>query len=88
MENITAKAPSLSARLAESEKIIIGIGSEWALQPGDKDIRDCRLGDPKQAHIKEAYQALYELVRDRDYYLVTSLTDGAVYDTPFDKSRP
>ena len=40
MENITAKAPSLSARLAESEKIIIGIGSEWALQPGDKDIRD------------------------------------------------
>ena len=87
MENITAKAPSLSARLAESEKIIIGIGSEWALQPGDKDIRDCRLGDPKQAHIKEAYQALYELVRDRDYYLVTSLTDGAVYDTPFDKSR-
>ena len=27
------------------------------------------------------------MVKDKDYYLVTTLTDGAVYDTPFDRER-
>lgn len=26
-------------------------------------------------------------MKDKDYYLVTTLTDGAVYDTPFDRER-
>ena len=87
MENTTHTDQTLSARLAASERILIGIGPEWGLKPEKKEIRDCRLSDPEQAEIKTAYEALYEMVKDKDYYLVTTLTDGAVYDTPFDRER-
>lgn len=87
MEKITHTDQTLAVRLAASEKILIGIGSEWALKPGEKEIRDCSLSDPEQADIKAAYEALYELVKDKDYFLVTTLTDGAVYDTLFDRER-
>jgi len=87
MEYITHTDQTLSARLAASERILIGIGPEWGLKSEKKKIRDCRLSDPEQAEIKAAYEALYEMVKDKDYYLVTTLTDGAVYDTPFDRER-
>ena len=44
-------------------------------------------GRPGPESLRAAYEALYELVKDKDYYLVTTVTDGAVYDTPFDGKR-
>ena len=77
MEYITHTDQTLSARLAASERILIGIGPEWGLKSEKKKIRDCRLSDPEQAEIKAAYEALYEMVKDKDYYLVTTLTESA-----------
>lgn len=35
----------------------------------------------------EAYSRLYDLVKDKDYYVVTTLTDGVICSTEFGKDR-
>lgn len=74
-------------KIKEAQKVLIGIGKEWALRDDEKDIRFCHLTDPSQSDLKAAYEALYDLIKEKDYYIVTTLTDGAVYEMPFDKNR-
>lgn len=76
------------AHLKEAERVVIGRGEEWALADDGRPARERSLtDDPAQERLKNAYNALYSLVKDKDYYLVTTVTDGAVYDTPFDQKR-
>lgn len=76
------------AHLKEAERVVIGLGEEWALADDGRPARERSLtDDPAQERLKNAYNALYSLVKDKDYYLVTTVTDGAVYDTPFDQKR-
>ena len=84
MENTKAE---VREKIKEAQKVLIGIGKEWALRDDEKDIRFCHLTDPSQADLKAAYEALYDLIKEKDYYIVTTLTDGAVYEMPFDKNR-
>ncbi len=77
----------LLKRLAEAEKVLIGIGGEWGMDCPKEELRSCRLNDPGQRSLKEAYDSLYSLVKDKDYFVVTTVTDGAVYDTLFKKER-
>ena len=84
MENVKAEAIE---KIKEAQKVLIGIGKEWALREDEKDIRFRHLSDPAQAELKEAYEALYELIKEKDYYIVTTLTDGAIYEMPFDKNK-
>ena len=80
--------PELLTRLQEAEKVVIGLGGEWKLADDGRPVRERRLlDDPVQNRLRAAYEALFELVKDKDYYLVTTVTDGAVYDTPFDGKR-
>lgn len=80
--------PELLTRLREAEKVVIGLGGEWKLADDGRPVRERRLSDDlAQKRLRAAYEALYELVKDKDYYLVTTVTDGAVYDTPFDGKR-
>ncbi len=74
-------------KVKEVQKVLIGIGKEWALREDEKDIRFRHLSDPAQAELKEAYEALYELIKEKDYYIVTTLTDGAIYEMLFDKNK-
>lgn len=67
--------------LSGAEKVLIGIGGEWRLRDDGRDVRRRSLGDPVQKELREAYAVLWSLVRDKDYYVVTTVTDGAVYDT-------
>lgn len=73
--------------LNDAEKVLVGIGGEWKLTDDGRDVRRQSLNDPRQSGLKEAYDGLYQLVKDKDYYVVTTLTDGAVYDTMFDPGR-
>ena len=73
--------------LSGAEKVLIGIGGEWRLRDDGRDVRLRSLGDPVQKELREAYAVLWSLVRDKDYYVVTTVTDGAVYDTDFDSAR-
>ena len=84
MENTKAE---VREKIKEAQKVLIGIGKEWALRDDEKDIRFCHLTDPSQADLKAAYEALYDLIKEKDYYIVTTLTDGAIYEMPFDKNR-
>lgn len=84
MENVKTE---VMEKIKEAQKVLVGIGKEWALRDDEKDIRFCHLTDPSQADLKAAYEALYDLIKEKDYYIVTTLTDGAVYEMPFDKNR-
>lgn len=84
MENVKTE---VMEKIKEAQKVLIGIGKEWALRDDEKDIRFCHLTDPSQADLNAAYEALYDLIKEKDYYIVTTLTDGAVYEMPFDKNR-
>ena len=84
MENTKAE---VREKIKEAQKVLIGIGKEWALRDDEKDIRFCHLTDPSQSDLKAAYEELYQLIQDKDYYIVTTLTDGAIYEMPFDKNR-
>ena len=84
MENVKTE---VMEKIKEAQKVLIGIGKEWALRDDEKDIRFCHLTDPSQADLKATYEALYDLIKEKDYYIVTTLTDGAVYEMPFDKNR-
>ena len=84
MENVKTE---VMEKIKEAQKVLIGIGKEWALRDDEKDIRFCHLTDPSQADLKAAYEALYDLIKEKEYYIVTTLTDGAVYEMPFDKNR-
>ena len=84
MENTKAE---VREKIKEAQKVLIGIGKEWALRDDEKDIRFRYLIDPAQSDLKAAYEELYQLIQDKDYYIVTTLTDGAIYEMPFDKNR-
>ena len=84
MENVKTE---VMEKIKEAQKVLIGIGKEWALRDDEKDIRFRHLSDPAQSELMEAYKSLYELIKEKDYYIVTTLTDGAVYEMPFDKNR-
>jgi|GEM_PF-3378603 len=59
------------------EKIIIGIGEEWKKGPD--------AGSEKR--LREAYEALYQQVQGKDYWVSTTVTDGLIYETAFDPKR-
>ena len=84
MENTKAE---VREKIKEAQKVLIGIGKEWALRDDEKDIRFRHLSDLAQSDLKAAYEELYQLIQDKDYYIVTTLTDGAIYEMPFDKNR-
>lgn len=77
----------ITEALGGAEKVLIGIGGEWRLVDDGRDIRQRRLEDSAQSGLREAYEALWKLVKDRDYYVVTTVTDGAIYDTGFETGR-
>ena len=78
---------ALREKLKEAEKVLVGIGREWGLRCGGGDVRNCRLGDAGQEALQKAYERLFGLLSEKDYYIVTTLTDGAVYDTGLDVGR-
>lgn len=59
--------------LAGAQKVLVGIGAEW------KSGRD-----PK---IRQAYEALGRLLDGKDYFIVTTNTDAAVYDSCLEGQR-
>lgn len=60
----------LKDRLKTSEKVLIGIGGEWKYR--------------EDVDIAGSYESLYRLIGDKDYFIVTTVTDGKIFDSPFD----
>lgn len=62
---------ALKERLSSCQKVLVGLGEEWRIK-GDKE---------KEAEVRRAYDALYELLKDKDYFIVTMATDAVIFDT-------
>ena len=66
-------------KIAQAQRVLVGIGGEWKAEGGFLDGRN--------AEVKQAYDALYQLIKDKDYFIVTTLTDGSIYETEFSGER-
>ncbi len=49
MENVKTE---VMEKIKEAQKVLIGIGKEWALRDDEKDIRFRHLSDPAQSDLK------------------------------------
>lgn len=59
--------------LADAQKILIGIGAEWRIS--------------RNPEVHQAYGALSRILTDKDYFIVTTNTDAAIYDSCLDGER-
>lgn len=62
----------LHERLSGCQKLLIGLGEEWKWKRGD---------EAGEARLRKAYENLYELIKDKDYFIVTMATDALIFDT-------
>lgn len=56
-------------KIALADKVLIGLGEEW--KRGKSDDRE----------LLSAYDSLYELIKDKDYFIVTMAVDGMIFET-------
>ena len=61
-----------STRLSGCQKLLVGLGEEWKWKRGDKE---------QEERLRAAYRNLYELVKDKDYFIITMATDALIFDT-------
>lgn len=59
--------------LASVQKVLVGIGGEWK--------------KGKRPDIYRAYDILGRLLKEKDYFIVTTNTDAAIYDSSLDGER-
>ncbi len=62
----------IAAQLSGCQKLLIGLGEEWKWKRGDQK---------QEIRLREAYAKLYELVKDKDYFIVTMATDALIFET-------
>ena len=69
----------LKEQLAGAEKVLVGIGGEWKIPENADPVRI--------SEVREGYQQLYELIKEKDYFIVTTLTDGEIWETELNRDR-
>lgn len=73
MEEYDKIVDNLQDNLKDCEYVLIGIGAEW--------------GKAKESDVKEAYQALFRMMEGKDYFIVTTVTDGRIFQSPLNAER-
>lgn len=58
--------------IRQCDKLMIGLGEEWRVDREDPDA---------VKKICAAYQNLYNLIKDKDYFIVTMAMDAVIFDT-------
>lgn len=66
---------SLEERLDHAENVLVGIGHEW------------HGGGESVGTVMEAYEALYQMIKDKDYFIVTTNTDALIFQSSLDSRR-
>ena len=78
--------PLLEEQLEHAEKVLVGIGQEWHVKRVIERLGDVWDNDRK-SRIMEAYEELYQMIKDKDYFIVTTNTDALIFESPLDSSR-
>lgn len=73
MEEYDKIVDNLRENLKDCEYVLIGIGAEW--------------GKAKESDVKQAYRALHRLTEGKDYFIVTTVTDGRIFQSPLNAER-
>ncbi|GLC79454.1 SIR2 family NAD-dependent protein deacylase [Lacrimispora brassicae] len=68
-----AEKEQILGEIEVCEKLLIGIGEEWKAE----NIPD----------IGSLYEKLDRLIKGKDYFIVTTVTDGEIFKSPLEKSR-
>lgn len=68
---------SFGERLEHAKKVLIGIGGEWNAHKAKENGND----------IREGYEALFRLIKDKDYFIVTTNTDAVIFESSLDRER-
>lgn len=66
-------------KIAGAEKILIGLGAEWEI--------DEKAPSLQREKIYGAYTQLYEWVKEKDYFVITTVTDGFLYHSALARNR-
>lgn len=66
-------AGELREKLYDSEFVLIGLGNEWSIA--------------KNCEVMEDYEALYHLLDGKDYFIVTTVTDGCILGSHLNPDR-
>ncbi len=64
---------SLAEQLRHADYVLIGLGAEWARKT--------------RPNIRTAYEALARMLEGTDYFIVTTNTDAAIFDSPLEPTR-
>ena len=75
-----AKFPELMSAL---EEVDTHPTLEWTVP----FLERCYIKQHNEGRIVEAYRALYELIKDKDYFIITTCIDGNIEKADFDKGR-
>ncbi len=73
----------ICSRIQGSEKLLIGIGGEWKQNPDKKQIEKI----VSRPDVTKGYEDLLKLIKEKDYFIVTTVTDAKIWEQPFDKKR-
>lgn len=80
---------SWTERISSCKRLLVGLGEEWKMRrisetASIEEIQKAKLYNDK---LLKAYEALYRLVQDKDYFIVTMATDAEIYETLLGSSQ-
>ncbi len=64
---------AMKERIQNCPQIVVGLGEEWKCRP--------EADAAKREALKQAYESLYRMLKDKDYFIITMATDGLIYET-------
>ncbi len=75
--------------LTSAKKVLVGLGEEWKWKREAAEAAETAgvagagnaPANSREA-LLAAYEGLYELIKDTDYFIVTMATDGLIFETP------
>ena len=65
----------LKNEIEQADYVLVGIGSEWKAQEGMENT------------ILEAYNKLADILKDKNYYIVTTCYDDIIFDSDLKKEQ-
>lgn len=71
----------LKRAIDEAEAVAVGIGSEFQLRPEDT------AAEEKTGRLLAAYNRLEALLTGKNYFIITTCTDGIIYRSALEKER-